>query len=154
MYKTLAITAFFILFASVAGFAQDAPKPTYLQGDVVSVTSDRLSLQTRDGATVEVTLLPTTAYKKVSPEKPKISEAVDATHADIGAGDKIVVSSIIPADKKSIPARTVYLMTKSDISKRNEAERAAWQTRGISGRVVSIDIPNKKIVLAMRGKSG
>ncbi|MDQ3799346.1 MAG: hypothetical protein M3384_07850 [Acidobacteriota bacterium] len=154
MYKTLAITAFFILFASLTVPAQDAVKPTYFQGDVVSVTSDKLSLQTKDGATMEITLLPTTAYKKVSPEKPKISEAVDATLADIGAGDKIVVSSIIPADRKSIPARTVYLMTKSDISKRNEAERAAWQTRGISGRVVSIDVPNKKVVLAVRGVGG
>jgi hypothetical protein len=156
MHKTLAIAAFFILFASASltALAQDAAKPTYFQGEVVSVTSDKLSLQTKDGATMEITLLPTTAYKKVSPEKPKISEAVDATLADIGAGDKIVVSSIIPADKKSIPARTVYLMTKSDISRRNEAERAAWQTRGISGRVVSIDVPNKKIVLAMRGMGG
>lgn len=103
---------------------------------------------------MEITLLSTTAYKKVSPEKPKISEAVEATLADIGAGDKVIVSSIVPADKKSIPARTVYLMTKSDISKRNEAERTAWQTRGISGRVVSIDIPGKKIVVAMRGAGG
>lgn len=155
MYKTLAITAFFILFvsANLTAFAQEAPKPTYFQGEVVAVASDKLSLQTKDGA-VEITLLSTTAYKKVSPEKPKISEAVDATLADIGAGDKVIISSIVPADKKSIPARTVYLMTKSDISKRNEAERTAWQTRGISGRVVSIDVPGKKIVVAMRGAGG
>jgi hypothetical protein len=155
MYKTLAITAFFILFvsANLTAFAQDAAKPTYFQGEVVSVSSGKLGLQTKDGA-VEITLLAATTYKKVSPEKPKISEAVDATLADIGAGDKVIVSSIVPADKKSIPARTVYLMTKSDISKRNEAERSAWQTRGISGRVVSIDVPNKKIVVAMRGIGG
>jgi hypothetical protein len=155
MYKTLAITAFFILFASanLTAFAQDAPKPTYFQGEVVSVTGGKLNLQTKEGA-VEITLQSTTAYKKVSPEKPRIADATDATLADIGAGDKVIVSSIVPADKKSIPARAVYLMTKSDISKRNEAERAAWQTRGISGRVVSIDIPNKKIVLAMRGVGG
>ncbi|HEX8366941.1 MAG TPA: hypothetical protein VF604_00100 [Pyrinomonadaceae bacterium] len=155
MYKTLAIAAFFILFASanLTAFAQDAMKPTYFQGEVVSVTSDKLSLQTKEGA-VEITLQPATTYKKVSPEKPRIADAADATLADIGAGDKVIVSSIVPADKKSIPARTVYLMTKSDISKRNEAERTAWQTRGISGRVVSIDIPNKKIVVAMRGIGG
>lgn len=155
MFKKLAITAFFVLFASagLTVFAQDAPKPTYFQGEVVAVSSDKLSLQTKDGA-VEITLLPATTYKKVSPEKPKISEAVDATLADIGAGDKVIVSSIVPADKKSIPARTVYLMTKSDITKRNETERTAWQTRGISGRVVSIDVPSKKIVVAMRGMGG
>ncbi|HEX8250829.1 MAG TPA: hypothetical protein VF599_21830 [Pyrinomonadaceae bacterium] len=155
MYKTLAITAFFILFASASltAFAQDAMKPTYFQGEVASVTGGKLSLQTKEG-TVEITLQSTTTYKKVSPEKPRIADAVDATLDDIGAGDKVIVSSLVPGDKKSIPARTVYLMTKSDISKRNEAERTAWQTRGISGRVVSIDIPNKKIVLAMRGIGG
>lgn len=155
MRKILAITAFFILFASasLAALAQDAMKPTYFQGEVVSVAGDKLNLQTREGA-IEITLLATTAYKKVSPEKPKVTDAVAATLAEIGAGDKVIVSSIVPADKKSIPARTVYLMTKADISKRNESERAAWQTRGISGRVVSIDVPNKKIVLAMRGVGG
>jgi hypothetical protein len=155
MYKTLAVTAFFILFfsASLTAFAQDTTKPTYFPGEVVSVAGDKLSLQTKEG-TVEITLQPNTAYKKVSPEKPKLADAVEATLADIGAGDKVIVSSIVPADKQSIPARTVYLMTKSDISKRNEAERAAWQTRGISGRVVSVDIPNKKIVVAMRGAGG
>jgi hypothetical protein len=155
MYKTLAVAAFFILFvsASLTISAQDATKPTFFPGDVISVAGDKLSLQTKDG-TVEITLQPTTTYKKVSPEKKKLADAVDATLADIGAGDKVLVSSIVPADKKSIPARTVYLITKSDISKRNEAERAAWQTRGISGRVVSIDVPNKKIVVAMRGMGG
>jgi hypothetical protein len=128
-------------------------KPTYFPGEVTAITSNKLSLQTKEGA-VEIALLPATTYKKVSPEKPKLTEAVDATLADIGAGDKVIVSSIVPADKKSIPARTVYLMTKSDISKRNEAERTAWQTRGISGRVVSIDVVNKKIVVAMRGAGG
>jgi len=155
MRKILAITTFFILFAGAnpAAFAQDATKPTYFPGEVISVTGNKLSLQTKEGV-VEITLQPTTAYKKVPPDNPKISAATGATLADIGAGDKVTVSSIVPADKKSIPARTVYLMTKADISKRNESERAAWQTRGISGRVVSVDVPNKKIVLAMRGIGG
>lgn len=155
MYKTLAIAAFFILFigTSFSALAQDSMKPTLFQGEVASVSADKLNLQTKDGM-VEITLLPTTAYKKVSPEKPKPADAVAATLADIGAGDKVIISSIVPADKKSIPARTVYLMTKADITKRNESERAAWQTRGISGRIVSLDLPNKKIVLAMRGIGG
>jgi hypothetical protein len=155
MRKILAITAFFILFASanLTAFAQDTTKPTYFPGEVISVTGDKLNLQTKEGA-VEITLQPATAYKKVSPEKPKLADAVEATLADIGAGDKVIVSSLVPADKKSIPARTVYLMTKADITKRNQSESAAWQTRGISGRVVSIDVPNKKIVLAMRGIGG
>ena len=134
-------------------FAQDAPKPTYFMGDVTMVSGEKLVLQTKDGA-IEITLQAATTYKRVPPDNPKLAAAADATLADIGAGDKVIVSSIVPADKKMIPARTVYLMTKADISKRNEAESAAWRTRGVSGRVVSIDLPNKKLVLAMRGMGG
>lgn len=152
MRKTIAVIAgFFILCGGV--FAQEAAKPSYFIGDVKSVTADKLVLQTKDGA-VEITLQTATTYKRVPPENPKLTAAVDAAHSDIGAGDKVIVSSIVPADRKTIPARTVYLMTKSDIAKRNESERAAWQTRGISGRVTSVDLPNKKIVLAMRGMGG
>jgi predicted RNA-binding protein len=152
MRKTIAIIASF-LFMLGGISAQDAPKPTYFMGDVTTISGEKLVLQTKDGA-VEITLQAATTYKKVPPDNPKLAAATDATLADIGAGDKVIVSSIVPADKKMIPARTVYLMTKADISKRNEAESAAWRARGISGRVVSIDLPNKKLVLAMRGMGG
>lgn len=153
MRKSIALIAFFILSGVLAAFAQDAQKPTYIPGEVTSVAGDKLVLKTKEGS-LEITLQSTTAYKKVPPDNPKISAALDATLADIGAGDKVIISSIIPPDKKNIPARTVYLMTKADITKRDETERVAWQTRGISGRIVSIDLPGKKFVIAVRGMGG
>ncbi len=95
-----------------------------------------------------------TEYKRVSPEKPSLATAIAATFADIGAGDKVIVSVIMTADKKMNPARTVYLMTKADLAGRaNNLEQ--WRTNGVSGRVAQINPQTKEItVSASRGMMG
>ena len=158
MRKILTLIAFVILIG-VAGrtvSAQaDGIKANYAAGDVVSVNAaeKKIVLQTKDGA-IDVVLTETTSFKRVPPDNPKLSAAVDAALTDIGEGDKILVTGMVSDDKKSIPAKVVYLITKSDISKKLEKERADWRARGISGRIISLDVPNKKIIITMRGMMG
>ena len=61
---------------------------------------------------------------------------------------------MVSEDKKSVPAKVIYLMTKSDISKKASAEKEMWQTRGIFGRVISVDFKTQNITLAARGTLG
>jgi hypothetical protein len=153
MYQKTAFTAFFILITITAALSQEAQKPTYFNGEVKSISGATMVIQSKDGP-VEITLTSATTFKRVPPETPRITAAVDAARSDIGVGDKIIVSSIVPTDKKSIPARTVYLMTKSDIAKKMETDREAWKTRGIAGRVTAINPATKEITVAMRGIGG
>jgi len=95
-----------------------------------------------------------TVYKRVPPENPSLQAAVAAAFADIGEGDKLVVSGFYAADKKSLSARTVYLMTKSDIAQRNAKDSEQWRTRGITGRVTSVDPVAKKINIETRTMMG
>jgi hypothetical protein len=53
-------------------------------------------------------------------------------------------------DKKTLPARSVYLMTKSDIAQRQSAEAQRWAS-GIKGRVASVDPATGQIKVEMRG---
>ncbi len=130
-------------------------KPNLAAGEVsaVSPTDNKLSLKTSDG-NIEVLLAASTTYKRVPPENPNLKAAVESNLSEIGVGDKLIVTGAVAADKKSIPAKTVYLMTKSDIAKRNAAERELWRTRGIFGRVVSIDFKTQKVTLATRTPMG
>lgn len=158
MRKTLAFIAFFILIGSLtlsASAQAEGIKANFAAGDVASVNAaeNKILLQTKDGA-IEVILSATSAFKRVPPDNPKLSAAVDAALADIGAGDKILVTGVVAADKKTIPAKVVYLITKSDISKKQDKEREEWRTRGLSGRITSLDVVNKKIVVATRGMMG
>jgi len=110
-------------------------------------------LQTKDGA-VDVALSDKTEYKRVSPEKPSLATAVASNFSDIGIGDKVIVTGILATDKKSIPAKSVYLMTKSDIVQKQSKDQERWKTRGISGQVTAINPQTKEITVSSRGLMG
>lgn len=144
-----------VLLAGVSSTvrAQEGIKPSLLMGDVISVSSSKIVLQTKEGA-VDVVLTDKTEYKRVSAEKPSLQNAVASNFADIGTGDKIVVTGILAGDKKSIPARAVYLMTQSDIAQKQTREQEQWRTRGISGKVTAINPQAKEIIVSVRGLMG
>ncbi len=152
--KITLLTLFvFLASASLIVRAQEAVKPSVVPGEVSSVSASAIVLQTKDGA-VSATLSDKTEYKRVSPESPTLKTAVAATFTDIGVGDKVIVTGIMAGDKKSIPARAVYLMTKADIAGKQTKEQEQWRTRGISGQVAAINLQTKEITVTSRGIMG
>ena len=151
------LSVFFILAAGAFFFAgaqtAETLKPSVVMGDVTSLGSGKIVVQAKDGP-VEVTLNEKTEFKRVPPDNPSLKAAVPAALSDIAVGDKLVVSGIYPPDRKTLPARTVYLMTKSDISQKEAKESEKWRTRGITGRVVSVDPVAKKVSVEMRSLMG
>lgn len=157
MRQKFIFTAFFILIAGIGSFingqAADGIKPTYAGGEVKMVAGGKIVLQTKDGD-IDVVLSDKTAYKKINPANPKITEAAESNLAEIGVGDKLLVSGAVAADKKSIPAKTVYLMTKAAIAEKQTKESEEWRTRSISGRVTSLNFEKKEVTVAVRNMTG
>jgi hypothetical protein len=159
MYRDRILLSLVVLLASAVFYAaagqtpDNAPKPVILSGEVTSIDASKLSLSTKDGV-IEIALSDKTEYKRVSPENPSLKNAVAAALGDISVGDKLAVSRVVNADGKAQPARTVYLITKSDIAQKQAKETERWRTRGIAGRVVSIDPPTGKITVEIRGLVG
>jgi len=155
--KLTLATLFLTLFASIASSVAQTPdtvtKPSVITGEVASVDASKIVLSTKDGA-VDVLLSDKTAFKRVPPENPSLAAAVAATLADIGEGDKLAVTGILSADRKTLPAKSVYLMTKGDIAQRNTKETEAWRTRGITGKVTSVDPVARKIGIEVRSMMG
>ncbi len=156
MRKTFILSILFTLAFGVSAFvkAQDAAiKPSVIVGEIADVSTGKIVLKTKDGV-LDVVLSGKTEYKRVSPEKPSLTTATAAAFSDIGAGDKVAVTGILAADKKSIPARAVYLMTKSDIAGKQMKDQEQWKTRGISGQVAAINAQSKEITVTSRGLMG
>lgn len=158
MRKILFLLTLFVLagsvFSSVRAQTVDAgAKPSVVTGEVISTSGDKIVLQTKDGS-MNVMLSGKTDYKRVPPDNPSLKSAIASSFSDIGVGDKLLVTGIISADKQTIPAKAVYLMTKADISDRQTKERAQWQTRGISGKVTAINPQTKEITVSMTGLTG
>jgi hypothetical protein len=158
MRKFNILNFIFFLVVGLAGIvavqAQDNPvKPVLITGDVVSVDKGSIVLNTKDGSAT-ISLSDKTEYKRVSAENPSLKTATPAALTDIAVGDKLAVTGIWPADKKTLPARSVYLMTKADITQKHTKESEEWKTRGITGRVASVDPVAKKINIEVRGFMG
>ena len=148
--KTLntALITFFGLLLTVNG--QTSPRPSVVTGDVVSVSESKIVLKTKDGD-VEAVISASTDFKRVPPENPVLKAAVPSQLSDISEGDKLLITGVFGDDKKVLPARAVYLMSKSDIAQKNAKETERWATRGISGRVASVNPSTNEVTIEVRG---
>ena len=151
--KTVLVFLILGLFGHVFGQTPAAIKPSVVPGDVVSVGDNKIVVNTKTG-TIDVLLSDKTIYKRVSAENPSLQTATPAVLSDISVGDKLTVTGILAADGKSVPARSVYLMTKADISQRHAKESELWKTRGITGRVVSVNPQTNQVEVEMRSLTG
>ncbi len=144
-----------IAISSSVVLAQDpaAIKPSVVTGDVVTVTATAIELKTATGQ-ITVELTEKSEFKRVPPENPTLSAAVGAAVSDIDTGDKLLVTGVFSNDRKRLPARAVYIMSKSDIARRQQEESQRWATRGISGKVASVDADTKQISVEVRGLIG
>lgn len=143
----------FSMLISAAAFGQTPAgvvKNSLVPGDVVSIEPGKIVFTTKDGE-LAATLSDKTEFKKVPPDNRKMSAAVRAEFSDIGVGDKIVVSGIIADDKKTLPARTVYLMSKSELVQHQAKDLERWTKRGISGRITAVNPDTKQITMEVRG---
>ncbi len=156
MQKTFTFIVLFLLLGVANLLAQSADigiKATLAAGEVTSVATDKIVLQTKDG-TIEVVLSDKTEYKRIPPENPILPAAVASSFSEIGVGDKLLVTGKVSEDKKLISAKAVYLLTKSDIAQKNTKEREEWKTRGISGQIKAINPLTKEITVSVRSIIG
>ncbi|HTH50775.1 MAG TPA: hypothetical protein VL501_02515 [Pyrinomonadaceae bacterium] len=129
------------LVAAVAAVGQTNDltiKPTYVKGDVASVEAGKIVVKTDKGDWTG-SLSDKTAYKRVSPENPTdLKGAAEAAMADVSAGDKVLLSALANKDGSGFTVRTVYLMTKSDLSAKTQKDNEKWRN-GIFGKVTAVN---------------
>lgn len=156
MLKKSALIGLLIFAASVFAAAQSADvgiRAGFAGGEVSAVEQGRIVLNTKDGV-IEVVLSGTTEYKRVPPDNPTLKAAVASSFEEIEAGDKLLVTGAVSSDKKQIPAKAVYILSKSDIAQKQAKEAEEWRARGIVGRATKIDIQNNQVTISVRGMAG
>lgn len=122
-------------------------------GDVVSVEASKIVIKTKDGDILAL-VSDKTEFKRVPPENPSLKAAIPAAISDIGAGDKVLVTGMVSEDRKTLPAKTLYLITKSSIADRNKKESEEWRTRGVAGKIVTYNPQTNAITVSVRTLMG
>ncbi|HET6892004.1 MAG TPA: hypothetical protein VFH31_12955 [Pyrinomonadaceae bacterium] len=120
----------------------------------IDATTRQITVKTDAGSVVTATVSDTTAYLRVAPGAKDLTGATKITFADVAEGDRVMAMGKVTEDKKAVPVRNLIVMTKADIAKKQEAERAEWRRRGILGVVSAINPASKEITITTRSMTG
>lgn len=110
--------------------------------------AEKLVIETKDGA-IDVVLLSSTIYKRLSPDNLKLSAAEDAVLADITVGDRVLVTGKVSDDKKSIYSNKVFLVKGTDLEAQAAIQREEWQRRGIAGKITEVNAEAKTLSVSV-----
>jgi hypothetical protein len=123
--------AFFIFICAVLAVAQT----TSMIGAIVRVDPSTRTLVVKPDAGAEVTLSldPSAAFRRVSPGDTNLQNAAAIGLADIAPGDRVLARGTSPG-----AANLIVVMSQSDVSKKQAADRADWEKRGVAGLAASV----------------
>ena len=125
-------------------------------GEVKSIdaAAKQITIKTDAGSTLLVSLNDKTTYKRLAPGEQTLTNATAITLSDIAEGDRVMARGTVSADRKSVPALMVIVMTKGDIAKKHESERLEWRRRGILGVITALKPDAKEITITNRTMVG
>ena len=160
---TLALAAVISAYGQQAGGGAPATGQTNtgitanrVIGEVTAIdqAAGRITVKADGGGDVTVMLDEKTVYLRTQPGATNLTGATKIAAADISVGDRVLALWKVAGDQKSVPARQVIVMTKADIAKKHESDRAEWQRRGISGTISALNPATKEITVQMRTREG
>jgi hypothetical protein len=150
------LVSFGISGQAAAQSGDPAITATRVSGEVtaIDVAAKQMILKTDAGSVVTIALSDATSYMRLPPGETTLTKATKITVADIGQGDRVLASGKVADDHKSATARSLVVMTKSDITKKQDQERAEWRRRGILGVISVIKPDTKEITISTRTLAG
>ena len=149
----------FFLAIALALFTQGADPgiaAKHAIGEVTAIdaAAKQMTIKTDAGSTVSVVLGDKTTYKRLAPGETSLTNATDITLADVAQGDRVMARGTVSEDRKTVPALQIIVMTKGDLAKKQEAERAEWRRRGILGVITALKPETNEITITHRTMGG
>lgn len=133
--------AVLFLAASATGalWAQAAaPAAQSAAGTVTKVDAGARSITVKADAGQEysISMQPKATFRRVAPGQTDLSKAETIHLSDIAVGDRVLARGTI--DNQNVSATLIVVMSQGDITKKQDAERADWDKRGVTGLVSAI----------------
>jgi len=150
-----------LLIAAGAAFAQTpSPSPaTQISGVIgevkaIDAATNQMQVRADNGVIAIVGINDKTQYKRMALGAKSLAGATDITLAEVGQGDRIWARWRPNTDQKTTPAVQLVVMSKADLAKKQQQERAEWQKRGVSGIVASVNPSTQEITVSSRSLMG
>src|SRR5437870_3292313 len=125
-------------------------------GEVKAIdsTANQIVVRADNSVIHTVNLSGKTQYKRMPIGEKSLTKATDISLADVGPGDRVWARWRPGADQKTEPTPQLVVMSKADVAKRQEQERAQWRRRGVSGIVASVNASTQEITVSSRSLMG
>jgi hypothetical protein len=107
-------------------------------------------VKTDAGQEYAVNLEARATIRRIAAGETDVSKAAIVQIGDISVNDRVQARG--KADGQTIAAMTIFLMSRSDVNKTQDAERADWDKRGVSGLVTAVS-PDS-ITIGVRSLTG
>jgi hypothetical protein len=142
------------LIALAGCCAQAPPALKSVIGEVTSIdaASKQIKLKSDEGAAYTVTLNDGTSFLRIPPGEKDLKKASKIAFSDVTVGDRALARGPLEEDTKTVPARTVIIMTKGDLAQKHQHDQAEWQTRGVAGTVTALNAGSKEVTITTRGR--
>lgn len=137
-----------------AGDPSISPNRALGEVKLIDAAAKQITLKTDAASIVVVTLSDATGYMRVAPGETTLTNATKIAFGDVAEGDRVLAMGKTSDDRKTVAARTVIVMTKADIAKKQEAERAEWKRRGVLGIITALKPETKEITISSRTGAG
>ena len=163
VFCTLAILVATTISA-LSGLAQ-TPQPspaapgssfTNVIGEIKSIdgTAKQVIVRADSGTLTTVNLSEKAQYLRVAPGEKSLTNATNIALADVGEGDRVLAQGRPSSEGKSLSGLRLVVMTKADIAKKHDQERADWRRRGVLGMVASVNPTAKEVTITSRTLMG
>jgi len=157
---TLALVSLLGIAFNVAGQTPGASStPTAVSGVIgevkaIDAGAKQMIVRADSGVLFTVNLSDKTQYKRMALGQTTLTSATEITLSDIGQGDRVWARWRPGSDQKTVPSAQVVVMSKADVAKKHEQERAEWRRRGVSGIVAALNPQTKEITVSSRTLMG
>jgi len=138
----------------LAGAQTAGPPLKSVIGEVTSLdaSAKQIKVKADDGASYTIDLGDNTAYYHIPPGEKDLKKATKIALSDVVVGDRLLARGPLTEETKSIAAKTIVVMTKADLAKKQEQDRAEWQKRGIAGTVIAVNAAAKEFTINPHGR--
>jgi hypothetical protein len=136
--------------------ATATPAISGVLGEVKAIdgTANQIIVRSDNGVLATVNINDKTQYKRMPLDAKTLDKATVITLAEVGQGDRVWARWRTGADQKTIPTAQLIVMSKADLAKKQEQERAEWRRRGVSGIVASVNASTQEITVSSRTMAG
>ncbi len=133
-----------------------APASVTIIGTVTELDIETSTITVKSD-TGEVVVFPyddKSQFKRLPLGKTAMADAVPITLAEIELGDRVTAKKRLTPTGSVAPITLMIVMSKGDIAKKQEIERAAWRERGTFGKVTAVDPAKRTITVSQRTREG